>query len=136
MKDYVGQYRVTCEFAWDTLKPTNGDDPYIACRGEGKIYRWGDDILVYSVGKRKNKALFATLKDEGIELVGEALEGEFDTDFSFYERDLHKVAKIVGALTKGADIPPKSKRNLKLFGWYRNGEYKKYYKGAGLSRTK
>lgn len=135
MKDYVGQYRVTCEFGWNTLKPTD-DDPYIACREEGKIYRWGDDILVFSIGKRKNKALFAALEDAGVELVDEPLRGEYDTDFTFYERDLHKVAKIVGALTKGANTPPKSKRNLKLFSWYRNGDYKKYYTGAGRSRTK
>ena len=125
MKDYVGQYRVTCEFAWDTLKPTD-DDPYIACREEGQIYRWGDDILVFYVGKHKNTPIFNALKSEGVELVDEPFVGEIDTCFGFYERDLHKVAKIVGALTKGANVPPKSKRNLKLFGWYRSGKYKKY----------
>ena len=135
MKDYVGQYRVTCEFAWDTLKPLE-DDPYIACRGEGQIYRWGDDILVFFIGKHKNSPLFTALKKEGVQLVDEPFVGDFDTEFSFYERDLHKVAKIVGALTKGANTPPKSKRNLKLFSWYRKGEYKKYYTGAGLNRTK
>lgn len=135
MKKYVGQYRVTCEFGWNTLKPTD-DDPFIACREEGKIYRWGDDLLVFHVGKLKKKPLFDALEREGVHLVGEPLRGELDTEFSFYERDLHKVAKIVGALTKGANTPPKSKRNLKLFGWYRSGDYKKYYTGAGHSRTK
>ncbi len=127
MKKYVGKYRVTCEFDWNNLRPMD-DDPYIICKNEGQIFRYKDDVLKYYVGKRKDKGLISTFRDAGIHLVDEPLFERFDTEITFLEHDLDIVAALVGARTKGAAIKPNSKRNLRLFAWYRNGTYKQYYK--------
>lgn len=127
MEKYVGKYRVTCEFAWNDLRPTD-DDPYITCKGEGQIYRYDGDVLKYYVAKRRDKGLISRLEGSGVQILDEPLFGQFDTEIAFLERDLEIVANIVGARTRGCNIKPRSKRNLKLFAWYRNGDYKQYFK--------
>lgn len=46
MKKYIGQYRVSCEFCRNTLRPIK-EDTFIVCRKDGQVYRIDDNTLAY-----------------------------------------------------------------------------------------
>lgn len=118
MDKYVGKYRVVCEFDQKTLKP-NKEDTYIYCANGGQIYRYNKDTLAYyRSGKNQANKVIKDLIDRGIEIIKEdSTPG--DLRFYFNEKDIDKVAKIFKARTLGANINPTSKRNIKLFDWYK-----------------
>ena len=131
MHEYVGMYRVTCEFERNTLKPIK-DDTYIMCYNEGRIYRYDQEVLAYyrpnsSYGYACNLA--KKFEEHGVEVL-ENHPSDEDILLYFWEKDIDKVAEIVGAVTKGCNIQPFSIRNLRKMAWFKKN--KKYYIDLGL----
>lgn len=116
MNMYVGQYRVVCEFDRVTLKPCP-EDQYIYCANGGQIYRFSDEVLVFTRPDSTCSHWVAVFKNNDVAIIKEW--GDSETQIWFDESDIHKVAALVGVRTLGKDIKPKSKRNLKLFDWYK-----------------
>ena len=118
MKNYVGTYRVVCEFNRKTLKPIKGDT-YIYCAKGGQIYRYNSDTLVYyRQGKNQSNKIIQGLIDRGINIVKDCSTA-YDIQFQFKEKDIGIIAKIFKARVTGKSIKPTSKRNLRLFNWYK-----------------
>jgi hypothetical protein len=121
MNKYVGKYRVVCEFCRITLKPLEGDT-YIYCANGGQIYRYNKHILVYyRPGKNKADKTIKSLIGMGIEVINDYSTPE-DLLLYFYEKDISRIAEVFKARTLGAGIAPTSKRNLRLFPWYRKSK--------------
>lgn len=117
MEDYIGKYRVVCEFDRRKLKPCP-DDNYIYCANKGQIYRFNDSMLVYyKPGRNQAEKTIKQLKAVGIEVLKDGSTSE-DILIHFREEDLERVAEIFKARTKGVNIKPASRKNLKLFDWY------------------
>lgn len=126
MKKYVGKYRVCCEWDMNKLVPLK-ESTYIYCSGEGQIYRVNDDTLGYLKPKRGvMKSYIDKFKDLEVEIT-HTFDSEGDICFWFNEKDLDKVSEYLGARKSGVNISPYSKRNLKLFKWYKEN-YKDYVK--------
>lgn len=131
MRDYIGKYRVMCEFDWDTLKPIK-DDLFIYCSKEGKIWRVNDTTLAYyrpnsSYGYACNLA--KKFENNGITVIDNQAS---DSDILLYfnEADLDEVGKLVGIVTKGCNVPAHSIRNLRKMRWFK--DRKEYYISKGL----
>lgn len=121
MNMYVGKYRVVCEFCRATLKPCK-EDNYIYCANKGQIYRFNDEVLVYyREGRNCSKVIINNIVAKGIKIISNDSTSD-DVMFKFYEKDIDKIAKILEARTTGADINPASKRNLKLFKWFKDNK--------------
>lgn len=133
MWKYVGKYRVASEFDRVTLKPLKDTktlskkiedkfpDTYIRCYNDGQIYRYSKDVLAYyrpnsSYGYACNLA--DKFEANGIKVLDNHPSDE-DILLYFYEKDLDKVASLVGAITKGKDIKPTSIKNLRTMSWYK-----------------
>lgn len=121
MDEYIGKYRVCCEFDRRNLEPIK-EDTYITCHKDGQIYRVDKNILAYYKPKRGNAEHFATklkeLKVKGVE--NRSSEG--DILIYFNEESLDIVASEVGASTTGADIKPSSKKNLRKLDWFKKNK--------------
>lgn len=116
MLKYRGTYRVVHEVDRRTMKPTdNPDDTYIYCANGGQIYRYSKDILVYEREGCNGNYLYQKIIAAGVK-VTDHWTGESSVRIYFGEEYLDILAKIVQARTLGANINPKSKRNLRLFG--------------------
>ena len=124
MRNYVGKYRVVCEFDRRDCKPLK-EDTYIVCARDGQIYRYNSEILVY-VGRVD---LSKKLKSMGIELVDDVRYSDGERRVMFYEKDIEVVGSIVGARTLGCNIKPESVKNLRKLQWFIDN--KQYYINNG-----
>lgn len=127
MHKYRGTYRVVCEVCQNTLEPEK-DDVFIYCSNDGQIFRVNKNTLAYyRVNGIISSIMLSKLTAANVEFEnrsnGEAL-------LYFNEKDIHIVAEIVGARTSGAGFNPASKKNLRLFKWFRDNEEK--YRSQGL----
>lgn len=127
MNEYVGKYRVVCEFDMRNLKPIK-HDTWIPCKGGGQIYREDKGVLVYWSPKRK-KSLHSKMKSFMLDDWMGSDKEDAESCIKFPEQYLDQVAKMVGAMTKGKDIPPHYKVNAKLMPLYddfygENGKYR------------
>lgn len=120
---------MVCEWNRDKLVP-HKENTYIYCSGEAQIYRVNDNILGYLKPKRGvMKAYMDKLKELDVDII-KVFRSEGDICFWFKEKDLDKVAEYLGARTSGVNTPIHSKRNLRLFKWFKENE--EYYKEKGL----
>lgn len=116
MLKYRGTYRVVHEVDRLTSKPTeNSDDTFIYCSKGGQIWRKSSDILVFERENCHGKNILDKFKEVNVNITDSIIDNNM-VQIWFNEEDIDKVAKIVQARTLGANINPKSKRNLRLFG--------------------
>ena len=118
MMMYRGKYRVVCEFDRSKLIACP-EDNYIYCAKGGQIYRYNDDLLVFYRDGCTVSNIISQFKAANIQIHNDGSTGS-EALIRFNECDLDRVADIVSPRTLGANINPKSKRNLKLFKWYRD----------------
>lgn len=114
MNDYIGIYRVVCEFDRSTLKPIE-DDSYIYCAKGGQVYRYNSSELVFYRDNTNSSNIVKLFKENGIDIISDGSNAR-EVSIRFDEKDVHKVCKLMQARTLGKDIKPTSKRNLKLLG--------------------
>lgn len=121
MREYIGKYRVVCEFNKANLEPIQ-DDTYITCSKDGQIYRYNNDTLVYYRPTRGNsEQLTKKLEELGVEVVSNG-SGDGDIQIYFKEKGIEIVASELGAITTGASTNPKSIRNLRKLKWFKDNK--------------
>lgn len=111
---YVGKYRVLTELTadGDYVRDEDGDiapdydELYIPCAYDGKIkHTYTDSVLAYFTDKKSTyKKVVGQLEEKRIEYNIDDSEEEFIIYFN--DVDMNKVAKIVGAQTKGKKVSP------------------------------
>ena len=118
---YVGTYKVLTELTTDTndfvrdyddeIHP-DYDELYIPCANEGVIkHTYSDSILAYITPKVSMFKKYTQLLKEGkISFTTDDSAEEFIIYFN--DADMHKVAKILGAKTRGRNVPPFDKSNI------------------------
>lgn len=136
MNKYVGKYRVVCEFDRNTLKPIK-EDAYIYCSNFGQVYRYNDDTLVYyRKGKNQSNKIIKSLTSKGISIIKDCSTAD-DVKFYFLEKDIDLIAKIFKARITGKDINPTSRKNLRLFNWYKESKtYRKHSVNTQIQQLK
>lgn len=125
---YVGKYSVRAEIDKATgsfIIDDEFEDFYIPCSRNCVIKHTyeGDDILALCFYNTKGTAtgVLKDLKKEKIETNDDLKNECIDGTIYFHSKDLSKVAKVVGARTKGKSISPFSK--LHLDSTLKNGKY-------------
>ena len=111
---YVGKYKVLTELTidGDYVRDAQGniapdyDELYIPCAYDGKIkHTYTDSILAYFTNKKSTyKKVIERFEKGGIAYSVDDSEEDFIIYFD--DRDMSKVAKIVGAQIKGKKISP------------------------------
>lgn len=118
---YVGTYKVLTELTTDTndfVRDYDGeihceyDELFIPCANDGVIkHTYSDSVLAYITPKISMfKKYSELLKQNKIEFSTDDTAEEFIIYFS--DKDMTKVAKILGAKTRGKNIPPFDKSNI------------------------
>lgn len=130
MKQYIGKYKILCEWDRDSLEPIK-DDTYIACSKSGQIYRVDNNkTLAYYRPTRGNSNQFT---DNLIKLGVKGAENrssDGDVLIYFNENSLDIIAKEVNASTSGVNRKPESVKNLRNLDWFK--ENKQHYIDNGL----
>lgn len=136
MNKYVGEYRVVCEFDRNTLKPIK-EDTYIYCTNGGQIYRYNNNTLVYyRKGKNQSNNIIKSLMGKGITVIKDR-STSYDFEIYFLEKDIDLIAKIFKARITGKDINPTSRKNLRLFNWYKKSKtYRKHRVNTQIQQLK
>lgn len=119
LERYVGKYRVVAEYDIGKNKFPNDktfEDYYIPC-SEGCVIKHtyeGNDILALFFYEDKSLArkTATKLRREKIKFKHDFKNDILDAIILFHSSDINKVAKIVGAETKGKNTSPTSIRNL------------------------
>lgn len=84
-------------------KTTNENDTYLKCKSNTHIYRYNDTMLAIqfnSNGYANNRV--KDFKSIGVELQ-KFVQGDNESVYLFYEKDLSKVADILKPRVKGAN---------------------------------
>lgn len=123
LRNYIGTYRVQQTTDTDYNFTDNDDDTYVKCKNNIRLFRYSDEVLgLYIpspiIANRLRKDLWEYLTTETQEQIlyeinnssNHRLSGEWM--FYFYENYIDKVAEIIEPKTTGANINPKSKKNL------------------------
>ena len=108
MLSYRGKYRVCYEFDKRTGKPLEFN--YIKCRNKIEIFRHKDKVLVTYIQSRIKGTYLLKLYPDLFKLFQ---DGDKECTLLFNESDMEVVANILGAMTKGCNVSPRSKRNIK-----------------------
>jgi hypothetical protein len=119
MLKYRNTYRICCEFDRTTLEPSNKEDLYIYCSNKGQIYRYNESTLVYYRDGILSTRLLEKLDNLKIKYDNKT---QSEVLIYFKEEDLDKVVDVFSIRTSGASISPYSKKNLRLFKWFRDNE--------------
>lgn len=129
MKQYIGKYKILCEWDRHSLEPIK-DDTYIACSKSGQIYRVDNKTLAFYRPTRGNSNQFT---DNLIKLGVKGAENrssDGDVLIYFSENSLDIIAKEVNASTSGVNRKPESVKNLRNLDWFKKN--KQYYMDNGL----
>ena len=103
------------------MKPIK-EDTYIYYSNFGQVYRYNDDTLVYyRKGKNQSNKIIKSLTSKGISIIKDCSTAD-DVKFYFLEKDIDLIAKIFKARITGKDINPTSRKNLRLFNWYKESK--------------
>ncbi len=106
---YRGTYRVLMQ-----EKTTNENDTYLKCKSNTHIYRYNDTMLAIqfnSNGYANNRV--KDFKSKGVELQ-KFVQGDNESVYLFYEKDLSKVADILKPRVKGANKTHKITKKKEL----------------------
>ncbi len=112
MRKYIGTYRVYPENDLETGKPI--EDLFLKGKNNVEVFRYNKKRLGILFPSRMtlNKVL-AEFKNGKIKVLKES-EGDVECVYSFAEKDLPKIAKILKLFQRGKFIDPMDKRNRKL----------------------
>lgn len=106
MIGYRGKFRVVYEMDNKTGRPLEAC--YIKCRRNVNIYRHNENVLsAYIHSKMRSTYL---LKEYPVLFTAFQL-GDKESTLLFDESNIEEVALILGAMVKGANVSPRSKRN-------------------------
>lgn len=106
MLGYRGKYRIIFEMDLRTGKPLEAC--FIKCRRSVNIYRHNDTVLSAYI---PSKMRCTYLLKEYPELFTAFQTGDKEGTVLFNESDIEKAISILGAIVKGANVSPRSKRN-------------------------
>ena len=106
MLRYRGQYRTVFEMDLKTGKPLEAC--YIKCKRGVNIYRHNDNVLNAYIPSRMRSTY---LLKEYPGLFTPYQTGDKEGSILFDESELEEAALILGAMVKGKNVSPKSKRN-------------------------
>lgn len=106
MIKYRGRYRVVFEMDKQTGKPLEAC--FIRCRHNINICRHNDSVLNAYIPSRM-KATYLLKMYPSLFILFQS--GDKEATLLFKETDIEKAAGILGAMVKGANVSPKSRRN-------------------------
>jgi len=106
MLSYRGVYRVVTEMDQRTSKPLEAC--FIKCRRGVNIYRYSDTVLSAYIPS-KMRSTYLLKEYPGLFTAFQV--GDKEGTILFDESKLEEAALILGAMVKGKNVSPRSKRN-------------------------